>query len=417
VRPQEHSLQFTLQELSTELEGARPGPRAPPRTLHPPVPSARCWSAHCQRPSPHTISPSNPEWGSCVPPRRCPALRAAPLMPEPQARLGWSSFNRFKPGGVFLPPALPGLQPAPLSPFPSCAATVGFFAAGQNRAAGCASTGQSGRLWEVDAAGRSRGKAAWPCPASHGAGGGGPGDLGRALLIFGADEGRQPRCLCLWDWRWSLVRRAVQAAGLLSAKTSVSTLHPCLGGQEAALPWVSTLVLFLCFRTPLAPQGLQYPPCSGQAPATLGGEGIQLVPCYTLARCSCGHRYGRAEGFVLQNGASRVPRPFAEEHPWGATELPAAASWGHHLSPVPVPRLPKSLESHQLLSKPCNGGPLGGGKEPWEATRWLICRERRKRHPVKRGRGDPNHATHFLRRVPPRWGNEALLGCSFYIFL
>lgn len=57
---------------------------------------------------------------------------------------------------------------------------------------------------------------------------------------------------------------------------------------------------------------------------------------------------------LRMNGVSRTPRPFAEEHPravpMGAAELPMAASWGHHRSPFPVLRLPKSLETHQRLS-------------------------------------------------------------------
>lgn len=247
-------------------------------------------------------------------------------------------------------------------------------------------------------------------------------------------ESRQPQCLCLRDsrvsraWRWSLVRRAVQAAGILSAKTSVSIVHPTLRGQEAALPWVSMPVfLFLC--TPLAPQVLQYPPWSSQAPTALEGERRKLAPCYILAQCSCGHQYGRAKGFVLQNGVSRAPRPFAEEHPcalhpWGHAQLPTAASWGRCGSPFPVPRLPKSLETHQLLSKPCNMGPPGEGRSRGKPCTLLpgvvnLPGEGRKRHLVKRRRDDPNHTlgprglqemTRFLRRAPARWGNEALLG-------
>lgn len=144
MRPQEHPFQLMLQELSTDLERARPGPRAPPRTLHPPVPFAPCLAAYCQHASSRTISPSNPEWRSCVPPRCCLALRTALLMPEPQAWLGLaglpSTASSLK---VCFPSscAPQSLQPAPLSCFPSCAATVGFFAVGQNRATSCPSAG------------------------------------------------------------------------------------------------------------------------------------------------------------------------------------------------------------------------------------------------------------------------------------
>lgn len=142
--------------------------------------------------------------------------------------------------------------------------------------------------------------------------------------------------------------------------------------------------------------GLAIPTLSSQAPTALEGERIKLVPCYILAQCSCGHQYGRAKGSVLQNGVSRVPRPFAEEHPWalhpwaapwGQTQLPAAApaaaSWGHCGSPFPVPRLPKSLETHQLSSKPLTWGLSGregavGSRAP-SCQRWLICRERGER--------------------------------------
>lgn len=66
------------------------------------------------------------------------------------------------------------------------------------------------------------------------------------------------------------------------------------------------------------------------------------------------------------------------------------------------------------------------GRHAPSRQQWLVSRERRKRHPVKQSRDDPNHRlgprglqkmTHFLQRAPARWGNEALLGCSFYIFL
>lgn len=63
------------------------------------------------------------------------------------------------------------------------------------------------------------------------------------------------------------------------------------------------------------------------------------------------HQLGRAEGFLLPKGVwyqglfKEHPRAL---HPWavpgGAVELLEAASWGHHGSPFPGPRLPKSLE-------------------------------------------------------------------------
>lgn len=133
--------------------------------------------------------------------------------------------------------------------------------------------------------------------------------------------------------------------------------------------------LFLCFCTPLAPQVLQYPPWSSQAPTALEGEGVKLTPCYVLAQCSYGHQYRRAKGFFASKwgvpGTEAFGRraslcPASLGCAWGAVELPAAApaaaSWGHRDSPLPVLRLPKSLETHQLLSKPCNMGPLGEGR-------------------------------------------------------
>lgn len=158
-------------------------------------------------------------------------------------------------------------------------------------------------------------------------------------------------------WRWSLVRRAVQATGVLSAKTSASVLHPTLGGSKrqpchgsphwyfCSSVFVRLLLLRLAIPTLVLPSTRR-----------VGRRAKKpLTPCYILAQWGCGHRCGRAEGFVLQNGASWVPRPFAEEHPralhpwavpWGATELPqqragdagVPPSWCHvfpnHLKPT-----------------------------------------------------------------------------------
>lgn len=133
--------------------------------------------------------------------------------------------------------------------------------------------------------------------------------------------------------------------------------------------------LFLCFCMPLAPQVLQYPPWSSQAPTALEGEGIKLnavlcvgtVQLWAPVQESKGvfpSKWGVPGTEAFCRRASLCPASLGCA--WGAVELPAAApaaaSWGHRGSPLPVPRLPKSLETHQLLSKPCNLGPLGEGR-------------------------------------------------------
>lgn len=182
MRPQEHPLQLTLQEPSTELEGARPGPRAPPRTLHPPVPSARCLAVPCQCPSSRTIS-STPELRSCVPPCCCLALQVALLTPEPQAWLGCLPSTASSPKVCF-PSCAPVSLASTSKPCPFMCSHRGFLGSG---AEPCHQLpicwGGGGRIWEADAAGQSLAWLPLPAPLPLGPAGGGPSALCRGLIF------------------------------------------------------------------------------------------------------------------------------------------------------------------------------------------------------------------------------------------
>ena len=233
----------------------------------------------------------------------------------------------------------------------------------------------------MDAAGRSHSTAASPCPAALGAGVGGPGALCIAQGNSPFLKSWQLQCLCLWDshvsraWRWSLVRSAVQAVGVLSAKPSLSVLRPTLRGKRqpchgspcryfCSSAFARLLLLRSCNTHP----GLaKHPPRSrrrNKTHALLHLGTVQLRAPVRESKGVCASKWG-----VLGTEAFAEEHPCAL-HPWAmprrATELPvtapAAASWGHRSFPFPVPRLPKSLETHQLLSKPCNMGPLGEGR-------------------------------------------------------
>lgn len=128
------------------------------------------------------------------------------------------------------------IPPAPPSCFPSYVATVGFFAVGQESSHQLpVRWGGGGRIWEVDAWRSVRRHSCLSLPrCPWGRRGEGTQCSVQRVDLQGNSpvvESRLLQCLCPRDsrvsraWRWALVGRTVQAAGVLSAKISASSLH------------------------------------------------------------------------------------------------------------------------------------------------------------------------------------------------
>lgn len=215
----------------------------------------------------------------------------------------------------------------------------------------------------MDAVGRSCSTAASPCPAARGAGVGGPGAPCRGLIFRAIHPfWRAGSCgafACVTPQASSLPRLLCPSC----IPPSGGKRQPCHGSSRRYF-CSSAFVHLFCSS------GLAVPTLVQPSTHHVGRRGNK-----TRALLHLGSSMGEQRGLCFKMGCPGyrgllpksisvpcIPGLCPGEPRSSPQQLPQQRAGDAAVPPFPVPRLPKSLETHQLLSKPCNMGPLGEGR-------------------------------------------------------